>query len=391
MLPKSFAENQGLARLLAASILGCAAAALVSRYLFLHHGVIPGDFEVYLRAWQRVCAGETPYVASEFSPFKYSPGALALVQFLPRDPGLAWQVFGGASIALLLSALLFGVRYRGLRSVGELVLGLLLAWKGILETLDYGQMELMILGLATAAAATFETVPVFSGLMLGLLPGFKLPWVLLFLPFWLASRIEQRRRAHRFRRFLTGYLGGWLFWASALPSLTFGREKALRLSQEWVALLRSQPASLFESDINQSLWITALKLGLPPLVAIGLACVLAGLILGRLVVRSQETASGRIGRGQALAWITPWLVYTQWVNPLAWRWGSALAVGMPFAWERARNRGPRVLRWTLGSWVAFLWLLQQSPFLKLFGIHHWTDLHAYGVISFYWLLLIGLC
>lgn len=388
-------EHPRVARLLAAAILGCVAAALASRYLFAHHGVIPGDFEVYLRAWQRVSGGQTPYVAADTSPFKYSPGALALVQFLPRDPEKAWQVFGGLSIAGLVGALLFGVTYRGLRSVGRLVLGLVIAWKGIIETLDYGQLELLILALGVGAAASFETLPVLSGLLLGLLPGFKLPWALLFVPFLLASRMEPRRRAHRFRRFLSGYLGGWLLWAEAAPSLTFGRDRALVLSRQWIELLRSQPRSLFESDINQSVWqsvwVTTQKLGLAPLVAMGSACILVGWMLGRLVARSQQTASGRIASGQALGWISPWLLYTQWVNPLAWRWGSALAVGMPFAWERMRHRGSRMFRWTVGTWIAFLWLLQQTPFLRLLGIHHWTDLHPYGVVSFYWLLLIGLC
>ena len=164
----------------------------------------------------RVCRGRDALrgLQSETSPFKYSPGALALVQFLPHDPERAWQLFGGASIALLTGVLLFCVRYPDLRSVGRLVLGLVLAWKGTLETMDYGQLELWLVGLAAAAAATFETAPVFSGLLLGLLPGFKLPWALLFLPFALAARTEHRKRAHRFRRFLSGYLGGWLIWAS---------------------------------------------------------------------------------------------------------------------------------------------------------------------------------
>jgi hypothetical protein len=242
--------------------------------------------------------------------------------------------------------------------------------------------------LATTAAATFEGAPVFSGLVLGLLPGFKLPWALLALPFALAAWTEPRRRAHRFRRFLTGYLAGWVLWAQVLPSATFGSDKALELSRDWIRLLRDQPPSLFNSDINQSLWATALRLGARPEVALGAAFVLAGWVLGRLILQTDSSSSGRIRRSGVLAWMAPWLLYMQWVNPLAWRWGSALAVGMPFAWEKTRLS--RMARWTLACWLGFLWLLQQTPFLRLVGVQHWTDLHPYGVVSFYWLVLIGL-
>ena len=124
--------------------------------------------------------------------------------------------------------------------------------------------------------------------------------------------------------------------------------------------------------------------------ALGAALVLVGWMGGRLVTRSEEVARAKLHRGLALAWISPWLLYMQWINPLAWRWGSVLAVGMPFAWERARWKHARRDRLTWMSWIGFVWLLQQTPFLKLLGVAHWTDLHPYGLVSFYWFLLLGL-
>jgi hypothetical protein len=39
----------------------------------------PTDFAVYTRAWERVEARQNPYVLTDPSPYKYSPGALGLV------------------------------------------------------------------------------------------------------------------------------------------------------------------------------------------------------------------------------------------------------------------------------------------------------------------------
>ena len=385
-----FRASEEVPSLVAAAVVGCAAAALAKGYVFLERGMIPDGFAGYLKAWERVCGGESPYFAAGQLTFTDSPGVLALAQFLPRDPERAWWVFGGGGLALLAGALLFCVRYRDMQSVGRLALGLVLSWRGCVETLDRGQPEILMMGIAVLAAASFESAPVFSGLFLGFLPGFKLAWFFLFLPFVLAARMDHRKRAHRFRRFLSGYLGGWLIWASALPSLTFGRDQSLKLSQQWVMALRSQPQWVFGSDANQSLWATAQRLGWPPLVAWGIAFLLAGLLLGKLIVRSQETASARIQRAQALVWISPWLLSMQLLSPLAWRWGSVLAVGMPAVWYRWGDRNSRVLRWTAATWIFFLWLLKQSWFLRPFGIELWTDLHAYGLISFYWLVLLVL-
>ncbi|MCM2279457.1 MAG: glycosyltransferase 87 family protein [Oligoflexia bacterium] len=365
-------------KILGGGILLLCAAALGSRYLTSERLAIPGDFAVYLRAWQRAQAGLDPYVATDFSPYKYAPGVLFLFSLLPADPNQAWMAFGAASIAAFLAAILIGVRLESWRSVGLLLVGLALSWKGVLETLDYGQLEFLILLLATLAARLYAFWPATAGFLLGLLPGFKLPWILFFLPFVLRalSHAEIPYPRNRFyRRLASGYFLAWFFWAAALPSLIFGPERAKELSQSWLKLLQLQPKELYLSDINQSLFSFGLRLtGENPERVLALMLLASGALLAILIRRNR----GYDPRCGALAWITPWLLFTQLANPLAWRWGSVFAVGAPLCARRS---------WGWGL-VLVLWLLQQTPVVKLLGFSHWTDLHGYGVITLYWLALV---
>ncbi|MCM2324469.1 MAG: glycosyltransferase 87 family protein [Oligoflexia bacterium] len=365
-------------KIIAGLILLACMAALAARYLSPDRLQIPGDFAVYLRAWERVASGQDPYVAADPSPYKYSPGILGLVSLLPSDPRAAWLWFGAISILSLGASLVIGVRMASWRAVGLLVLGLALSWKGTLETLDYGQLEFLILLIATVAARLYAFWPATAGFLLGLLPGFKLPWILFFLPFVLRALSHREipyPRNRFFRRLASGYFLAWFFWAAALPSLMFGPERAKALSQSWVRLLQVQPADLYLTDINQSLFSFALRLsGGSAELVLALVLLSSGALLAVLIRRNRKF----VPENGTLAWISPWLLFTQLANPLAWRWGSVFAVGAPF--------GARF------SWgwavVLLLWLAQQTPVVKLLGFEHWTDLHGYGVITLYWLALV---
>ena len=353
----------------------------------LSGGGLPADFSVYLNAWKRVSSGQSPYIPSEGSPYKYSPGVLALMKLLPANPGYAWFVYGALSVFSLAFALLIGSRYRSWREVLALLLGLALSWKGILETLDYGQLELLILGMAMGAAAALPRWPSMAGILLGTIPWFKLPWGFLVLPFFLYSLTQvspQERKSHLSQLF-SGCLLASFIWGAAVPSLLFGPERAMELSKAWLAVLHAQPPNLYFSDINQSLWISAnrwlgVESGSVSILALGLAGTAAGLMMGRLICRPREP-------GEDIAkWAAPWFLLTQLLNPLSWRWGSVFAIGMPFADQR--RKGP--LRWVLLAILAVFWLGQQNPVLKLFGLNHWSVLHHYGWITGYWISLLAL-
>lgn len=381
----------------------CSAILLV-RYSFnfeAHRHGLPSDFMVYLRGWQRVASGADPYVITDPSPYKYSPGILALFYLLPRIPERAWLVFSTVSVLGFMAPFLYGVRIRTWRRVGALLLGLVLAWKGILETLDYGQMELIIFAIAAGAAVLHRRQPLIAGFLAGTLPWLKLPWLLLIVPLALVPKSVStgvERKERRLRVLLSGYFLSWFFWGAALPSLVFGSERAKLLSQSWIAVLKAQPAGLYYSDINQSFWISACRWVGHPQVAVGLVGVFATFFLYLLSARALKQTPGR----DTLAWVSPWLLLNQLLSPLAWRWGSVFVAAIPLAIDSRAFRDPlehpsqdsgtlRVFRLLLWVAIAGFWLIQLNPIARWLGGSHWCDFHQYGVITGYWLALLALC
>jgi hypothetical protein len=358
--------------------------------------VAPSAFSNMVQVATSAKAGGNPYVVPEGKePFRYSPGTLALAGTLPSDPGRAWFWF--SAFCILGMAVLLGVaaHYPSWKSVGLLALGIGLAWKGILETLDSGQLELFVFVIAVAAAAMLVRLPFLAGLLAGFLPWVKLPWLALFFPLTLglALRVEKRSRL-----FVSGYLFSWFIWGAAVPSLTFGQERAKLLSQSWVGMLESRPVSFFLSDSNQSVWVSAMRWAEAPLVALGFAGLGAGFFLARLMTKSTRI---RVNHGVALAWISPWLVFGQLLNPLAWRWGSVFLLGAPLALIQGplaraeeERRETDALHgagsWILGGLIFILWLMQLNPVVRALGFHHWSDLHSSGIVTAYWLACLAL-
>lgn len=375
--------------LLAFFVLFIAVAVLYLRYAH-HYKGIPGDFGVYLRAWERIKAGTNPYVLTDPSPYKYSPGILTLFQFLPSSAEQAWRTYCAFCLSLLGGVLFFGVRYRNYKTVGLLVLGLALSWKGILETLDYGQIEILIFSLAVVSGATIGVAPVLSGLIAGTLPWIKLPWVLFFIPLMLAANRRDLQPGPRMKWLFSGYLASMFAWGAAIPSITFGSEKSLKLSQSWLEILKHQPEGLFSSAINQSAWVSVQRwLEGSELLAYGITAVLLSLIMGLLISRPMRAHVHAYDGLGSLAWISPWMLLTQLMNPLSWRWGSVFVLGMPFA-IAARISGQKI-HWSriLMAVMALLaFILQLNPVVRELGLGHWTELHASGSVTFFWLVLM---
>lgn len=381
---------------------------------------VPGDFAVYARALERVQAGRNPYVGSDPSPYKYSPGALAFLRLLGRvDLQESWAIFKALCLLSWGLALLAGVRFDGWQEVGLLLLGLALSWKGLLETLDYGQIEFLVLVASVfAAGLQHRGWHGVSGFLLGLLPWFKLPWGFLLLPFLL-----QAWAAGGLRRYGWGVGLGSFCMGVLLPGGWLGGQRAWELTQAWGGLLRAQPPELFWSDINQSVWSTAGRWLLPAwqvfeggasgaswgkfLAAlagvagsVGLLVALAGIAVSLFAHATVAHAARRVtvfplapapdAWPGALAWVTPWLIVMQLLNPLSWRWGSLLLVGVPFTYSRVRRH--KSFAGACPAWVAasLLLALQQNPLVRLLGYQHWTQLHGYGVITLYWLALLWL-
>lgn len=358
-------------------------------------GQIPQDFGVYVKAWQRYQQGEPIYVPNEYLAFKYAPGMLALIGILPKAPTDAWFAFSTLCVAALTLSFMIGARYRTWRDVVALVFGVVLAWKGILECFDYGQVEVFILPVLIVATSLYTRYTLVAGALVGMLPWLKAPLLFMIIPFAVASsrreRDEVKPPLRRLKLFTSGFLFSSVFWGAGLPSLAFGPDRALRMSQEWFNLLRTQPPSLFANDMNQSLWASVSRWvdvhatdPTSAMTALGIAALLCGLLMGLLVLRRPYAPTAQ----DSFVWITPWLIMGQLVNPLSWRWGSVYLVGSCFA---AFRPGRRFLWFRSILWlgVIALFLLQQNPFVKgVLGLTHWTDLHEAGVITLYWVSLL---
>jgi hypothetical protein len=356
---------------------------------------VPQDFGVYVKAWQRYVQGESPYVATEYLSFKYSPGMLALIGVLPKTPSDAWFMFSTLCVAALTLSFMIGARYRTWRDVAALILGVALSWKGILECFDYGQVEVVIFPVLILATSIYTRYTLLAGALVGMLPWIKAPLLFMIVPFAFASSRREREDGkpplRRLKLFVSGFLFSSVFWGAGLPSLAFGPDRAMRMSQDWFNLLKTQPASLFSHDVNQSLWASVSRWvdvsgthGATMMTALGIAGVLAGLLMGLLILRRPYAPTAQ----DSFVWISPWLIMGQLVNPLSWRWASVYLIGSCFA---AFRPGRRFLwfRGLLWIGVIALFLLQQNPFVKVvLGINHWTELHEAGVITLYWLALL---
>ncbi len=354
---------------------------------------VPQDFSVYVKAWARFSQGENPYVPTEYLAFKYSPGILALIGMLPRSPQDAWFVFSILCIGGFALSVMIGARYKVWRDVIALVFGILFAWKGILECLDYGQVELFIFPLLIIATSVYTRHTTLSGALVGMLPWIKLPLLFMLIPFLVASSRREREELkpplRRLKLFSSGFILSSVFWGAALPSLVFGPDRALRLSQSWFEVMRTQPAILFQTDVNQSLWASVARWGVflhSSTAALGVASLICGLLMGLLILRRPYSPTAQ----DSFAWISPWLIMGQLVNPLSWRWGSVYLLGAGFAAFRPGRR----FMWFRGIlWIAviLLFAVQQNPVVRPFlGVGHWTDLHELGVITLYWVGLLML-
>ncbi len=354
---------------------------------------VPQIFQTYSEVWGSLQAGLEPYSDRGYSSFTFSPAFLALLNFLPRSAQDAWFVLSLISIAFFSIVLFTGARYRDWIEIAYLLAGLGLSWRGILECLQHGQMELLIFSLIVTATSLFSRVPFITGVILGLLPWMRIYYVFLFVPFFLAASRrdpsgEPRAPQPRLKLLFSGLLFSSVFWGAAVPSMVFGPDQALSYSISWYKLIQSQPALYFFSGTNQSLWVAIerwFELD-QSFVGYGIAAILLGTLLGLLVLRRPVAPSAQ----DSFVWLTPWLIMNQLLNPLSWRWGSVALIGTCFSAFRPGRRW-FLFRGLLWIAVVFLFLLQQNFFVRPFlGLETWTTLHEFGTVTLLWLMLLVL-
>ncbi|MBL7714655.1 MAG: hypothetical protein JNL01_04250 [Bdellovibrionales bacterium] len=364
---------------------------------------IPKDFLATFKATEKLRQGADPaaiYDPKDPEAYQFSPGLLAVSKLLPRNAYQAWFWFSTMNLLLFAIALMWATSYSTHRSVFLLLVGLLMGWKGIIETLDNGQPELFIFGLGLCAAALLGRLTFISGFIAGLMPWIKGPWILMSLPFFTAAT---RRTERRGQQFFSGYLAGSFAFGAAIPSIVLGSERARDLSRGWVDLIKYQSANLFNSSLNQSVWASAPRwLTEYPVLSLGLASLFLGMLLGILMVQASD--HGYFRKTSPIAWVSPWFLFIQLMSPLGWRWGSVFMIGAPLAAESrtthaAHEQGHSSMswawwgkrRWYLVFALSVLFLLQQNPLTEFLGFGHWTELHGSGIVTAYWLIGLVLC
>lgn len=313
------------------------------------------------------------------------------MDLLPKDPRMSWIVFSIITLLVWMLMLALGADYHTPTQALSLAIGLLLSWKGALETFDFGQFEFWCLSFAIGAAMAMRKLPAVSGMLLGTLPWIKLPWGFLLLPF--LTYYYSQHRWSRLSQFFGGFFFTTFIWLVALPGLTWTPEIAFQYTREWVQLLGSQPEHLFVSDFNQSVlgslkrWTELLQISLSWSLPAALAVL--GLLFGRLVSKRLKDSLGTPDSTiTPLAWVTPWLLFMNLLSPVAWRWSSCLMIGVPFVMGEKRL-GERRAIWWIGLLVfAALYALQLNPVVRSLGFEHWTSLHPYGIITGYWLVAL---
>lgn len=374
-----------------------------------NHLKVPEVFKIYSEIWAKLESGETPYVLSGYSSFNYSPAFLAFIRILPKSPDAAWFWFSLISISVFCVSLFTGGRYRSFKDVLFLVVGVALSFRGILEALQYGQVELILFFLLITASTLFSRWPFFTGVLLGVLPWIKAPYGLMMIPFILAASrkeaLPEGQKATplpRLQLLFSGIVFSSVFWGAAVPSLTFGPDRALALSIDWAKMMRLQPTTFFFVGTNQSLWVAIERwFDLRGLMEFGVGSIVGGWLLGVLMMRRPSSPSAQ----DTFIWITPWMILIQLLNPLSFRWGSVFLVGSCFASFRAsrESSSPSVTSKVTSTGVPFfrisylvlfwlgivvLFLLQQNFFVRpFFGLNTWTELHEFGTVTLYWLLL----
>ena len=340
--------------------------------------LLPKDFAIYLKSLERLTQELSPYQTTDEHPFKYAPGTLLFFQLLPENAQIAWWITKLLSLTGL-CAVLWSMSY-SLTQVSYLIrlaIGFALAWKGLLECLDYGQLEILLLSLFYFAFFSIEKKPILSALALSIAALFKIHWGLLALPLIMIIFPKNRKRGVTF---LSSLFGFSLVFSGIVPLLYFGPEKLYSLYVEWFHILKIQPSWLYISPENQSLWAVSLKTSSPPLAWIG--SFLA------VVTSIGVTYKAKLNRRDSkISLVLLWLLTLLLVSPLSWRWSNLILILLPFSTFYALFKMQNVYAKLSMSVLILLYAIQQNPIARILGFSSWKDFHQYFLITLLWLFV----
>ena len=304
---------------------------------------LPFDFLIYHRASLLARIGQDPYDSSLENAYKYAPVSLALFSLLPRQPATAWRIFKYFNILSWLGTLSLGVIPRGMGDVVLLLLGVALSWRGLIENLSFGQMEIFLLAITLGAFHLLQAVRpgqdqrnrliwMATAVLLTSILFIKLPWLIFCVPV-LKKAVRSSRKT--FLEMLGMLSGCSLILAAFLPALVWGPSNTWTWTLSWIRIMRMQPSVLYIKEHNQSIWSTSLRWILLDKEIGGVLSVMLSALtlwLGLRLLREKREFASALPKGiRPLVELTPWWLLCFLLNPLSWRWASLLMVGLPLS------------------------------------------------------------
>ncbi len=342
---------------------------------------IPGDFHVYWVAAERLSAGQVLYQPTDSSPFKYSPTFAYLLRgsFFLLEQKLAAALWMAMSVLAYFGALIALGRRLVVRASnpGQLVSAVIVAtafsWHGLLETLSYGQIDLVLGALLVLispgpighSAHRSRPGQILRALLWAGVLMVKPPLALVLIPACLAMGWREGMRA----AIATAVV-------LLIPALWLGPGALAELfGQWWTCLSVQQDAAFMTSNINQSfaavlarLMVRQEEFGALSVLGVatyGALTLLLGLRLRPLSGRSPEVRLGLLAFG-----LCGYLVF----SPLSWRWGVFLWIPV-VAIAAVLQRLP----WKLLPWLAI-------AFVSTGLVASWIGLGVNNQVSFLGLL-----
>ncbi len=390
-----------IAYLLVFAFLAFLLSLRVTLTFFEHSTYVPTDFRTYWLTSERLTQGASLYVPSDSSPYKYSPAFAMLFRgsFFVLPQPLAIYLWSILSIALYLSGLALLV-HRTLRdskptlfSIAVFSLSMALSWRGILETLAYGQIDLIVGGVflvlsigALRPSQRSYTQGIANALLWTFLLLVKPQLGLSFPAFaWILGL--------RFVIQVTGFT----VLAYSIPFIVLGPSKGWNQLLEWIHCLQIQQTPAFiAGSLNQSLAATLART-FQSLESVGWMTTAGCFMhLGIFLVYVLQSINHRKRKQGAfstedrfilLGWgLGGYLLF----SPLSWRWFNLFWPPLVLFLVSAGRGRVAAISWAiLGvlSWGG-LWRLlsiDTHDFVSLSGFQTWANLSLY--LGFLWIIL----
>lgn len=307
---------------------------------------VPSEIELFVAAREKLRKGIDPYSnKTDADTYRYPPGFLAIGELLPSSSSEIVNLFGFFTIVLWMASLFMGARTSSWRELLAIAGGIALSWNALETSFHMGQMDVLALFLAVLAARVYRRNRALSGFVLGLMPWIKLPWLLVTIPF---LQTAARQGPRKLAKFFAGLFASLFFWGAGLPSLVFGPDRSLLLSQKWMDSIQLRPDRILLMPENESAWAIVSRLTGNSTLGAGITGIVCAFVLSTLIQRPVPSSAKSVDKnGGVLGWLTPWLMFTQLFAPIAYPWGALVTVGVPLAILYAIP----VRRSLLGTWI----------------------------------------